>query len=58
MFWTARASVKSAAVTARSCVTGAEKQSETLAHPHAEGEQQGGADQDQPSLAAARGNGS
>ena len=35
-----------------------EKQSETLAHPHAEREQQGGADQNQPSLAAARGNGS
>jgi hypothetical protein len=33
-----------------------EKQSETLAHPHPEGEQQAGSNQDQTSLAAARDN--
>ena len=33
-----------------------QKQSETLAYPHAEGEQQRGSNQNQPGLAAARGN--
>ena len=58
MFWTARASVKSAAVTARSLRDRRQKQSEALAYPHAEGEQQGGSNQDQPSLAGGRDNGS
>ena len=33
-----------------------QEQSETLAYPHAEREQQGGSDQNQPGLAAAYGN--
>jgi len=35
---------------------GRQKQPEALAYAHAEREQQGGADQDQPSLTGARGN--
>ena len=57
MFWIASASVKSAAVNREIVGDRSEKQSEALPYPHAEGEQQRGPNQDQPRLAAARGNG-
>ena len=56
MFWTARRQRKIGRRHREILGDRRQKQSETLAYPHAEREQERGPDQDQPSLAAARGN--